>query len=72
MTAILLKSPPSDCQNIINDYSDGKLLMYEYKIQMSRCMKKAKEDAGNWISLVERWLTVHHLTEDTQALTSYR
>ena len=46
-TAILLKSPPSDCQNIINDYSDGKLLMYEYKIQMSRCMKKAKEDAGN-------------------------
>ncbi|XP_020632387.1 B-cell linker protein-like isoform X2 [Orbicella faveolata] len=42
---ILLKSPPSDCQNIIDDYSNGKLLMYEYKIQMSRCMKKAKDDA---------------------------
>ena len=46
-TAILLKSPPADCQNIIDDYSNGKLLMYEYKIQMSRCMKKAKDDAGN-------------------------
>jgi len=43
---ILLKSPPSDCQNIIDDYSNGKLLMYEYKIQMSRCMKKAKDDAA--------------------------
>lgn len=69
-TAILLKNPPADCQNIIDDYSNGKLLMYEYKIQMARCMKKTKDDAGNWISLVARWLTVHWLIEDAQALTS--
>ena len=65
-TAILLKNPPADCQNIIDDYSNGKLLMYEYKIQMTRCMKKAKDDAGNCISLVVRWMTVHWLTEDAQ------
>ena len=51
MTATLLKSPPSDCQNIIDDYSNGKILMYEYKIQMARCMKKTKDDAGKAVSL---------------------
>lgn len=51
LTATLLNGPPADCQNIIDDYSNGKLLMYEYKIQMARCMKKAKGDAGNSISL---------------------
>ncbi|XP_022798655.1 uncharacterized protein LOC111336759 isoform X2 [Stylophora pistillata] len=42
---ILSQNPPADCQNIIDDYSKGKLLMYEYKIQINRCMKKAKGDA---------------------------
>ncbi|RMX51209.1 hypothetical protein pdam_00004119 [Pocillopora damicornis] len=43
--AILSQNPPADCQNIIDDYSKGKLLMYEYKIQINRCMNKAKSDA---------------------------
>ena len=42
-TAILAQGTPSDCQSIVEDYSKGKLLMYEYKIQMKRCMNKAKE-----------------------------
>ncbi|XP_058964646.2 uncharacterized protein [Pocillopora verrucosa] len=42
---ILSQNPPADCQNIIDDYSKGKLLMYEYKIQINRCMNKAKSDA---------------------------
>ena len=41
--AILAQGTPSDCQSIVEDYSKGKLLMYEYKIQMKRCMNKAKE-----------------------------
>ena len=45
-TATLLKNPPADCQKIVDEYSDGKILMYEYKIQMGRCLKKAKE-GGN-------------------------
>lgn len=40
---ILAQGTPSDCQSIVEDYSKGKLLMYEYKIQMKRCMNKAKE-----------------------------
>ncbi|XP_058964647.2 triadin-like isoform X3 [Pocillopora verrucosa] len=44
--AILSQNPPADCQNIIDDYSKGKLLMYEYKIQINRCMNKAKSDAA--------------------------
>lgn len=28
--------------------------MYEYKIQINRCMNKAKSDAGKWFD----WLTV--------------
>ncbi|XP_073235106.1 uncharacterized protein [Porites lutea] len=44
--AILAQGTPSDCQSIVEDYSKGKLLMYEYKIQMKRCMNKAKEGAS--------------------------
>lgn len=61
-TATLLKNPPSDCQNIVDDYSNGKLLMYEYKIQMARCMKKSKDDAGKSYWLESWWFTIEGLT----------
>ncbi|XP_068683558.1 uncharacterized protein [Montipora foliosa] len=41
--AVLLQNTPADCQKIVEEYSNGKILMYEYKIQMGRCLKKAKE-----------------------------
>jgi len=41
--AVLRQNPPADCQKIIDDYSNGKILMYEYKIQMGRCLKKVKD-----------------------------
>lgn len=42
-TAVLRQNPPADCQKIVDDYSNGKILMYEYKIQMGRCLKKVKD-----------------------------
>ena len=60
ITAILSQNPPADCQNIIDDYSKGKLLMYEYKIQINRCMNKAKSDAGKWFD----WQMIDSLLMD--------
>ncbi|XP_074618001.1 uncharacterized protein LOC141877048 isoform X1 [Acropora palmata] len=45
--AVLRQNPPADCQKIIDDYSNGKILMYEYKIQMGRCLKKVKDGADS-------------------------
>ncbi|XP_067055462.1 glutamic acid-rich protein-like isoform X1 [Acropora muricata] len=45
--AVLRQNPPADCQKIVDDYSNGKILMYEYKIQMGRCLKKVKDGADS-------------------------
>ncbi|XP_031563532.1 uncharacterized protein LOC116299047 isoform X2 [Actinia tenebrosa] len=37
-----LKNIPKNCDNIVQQYADGQMVMYEYKIKMARCLKADK------------------------------
>ncbi|XP_031563531.1 putative uncharacterized protein DDB_G0289963 isoform X1 [Actinia tenebrosa] len=48
-----LKNIPKNCDNIVQQYADGQMVMYEYKIKMARCLKADKSSEPSITSKYE-------------------